>query len=151
MILYQQVFVEDDFKRPPHGVDVVRIHRSVGLRKVDPKAHPLGHLFEGVDVSQDRLPAARVELGDTEGFDVGLAGEAKLLLDGKLDGQTVAVPTRLPWDVVALHGAVAREGILEHPGLDVMRAGHSIGGGWTFVEDPERSARGLLDRTLEDP
>ena len=59
---------------------------------VGPVAHPLGHLLERVDVPLDVLAALRVELGDAVRLDVGLAGEAELLLDGELDRQAVAVP-----------------------------------------------------------
>jgi hypothetical protein len=66
----------------------------------------------------------------------GLAGEAELLLDRELDRQAVAVPAGLALDVVALHRLVAREDVLEHARLDVVGAGHAVGGRRALVEGP---------------
>jgi len=73
MVADQQALVEDDLEGPPHGFDVVGVHRAVGLGGVDPIAHPLAELFPGVDVPEHRLAAAGVELGDAVGLDVALA------------------------------------------------------------------------------
>lgn len=150
VVLHQQALVEDLLERPPDRLDVRRIHGPVGLVEVDPVAHPLGQLGEGVGVPGDRVAALGVELGDAVLLDVRLAGEAQLLLDGQLDRQAVAVPASLAGDVVALHGPVAREDVLEDPGLDVVRAGHAVGGRRALVEDPLRAALGLLQAALED-
>ena len=83
-------------------------------------------------------------------LDVLLAGEAELLLDGELDGQAVAVPAGLAGDVVALHRPVAGEDVLEDAGLDVVGAGHAVGGRRALVEDPLGAALGLLEAAGED-
>src|SRR5690606_7498900 len=82
--------------------------------------------------------------------DVLLAGEAELLLHGDLDGQAVAVPAGLARHAVAAHRLVAGEDVLEDAGLDVVDAGHAVGGGRALVEHPGRVALVLLDGTLED-
>lgn len=146
----QQVLVEDDLERPPDGLHVGGIHRAVGLGQVDPVAHPLGHVLEGVHVPEHRRAAPVVELGDAVRLDVLLAGQAELFLDGHLDGQAVAVPARLAGHAVALHRLVAGEEVLEDAGLDVVHAGHAVGGGRALVEDPVGAAGVLLDRALED-
>src|SRR5699024_852147 len=76
-------------------------------------------------------------------LDVALAGEAELLLDGELHRQAVAVPAGLAVDPPALHGAEPREHVLEHPGLDVVRAGVAVGGRRPFVEGPRLTVGGL--------
>ena len=50
VVLDQQALVEDLLERPPDGLDVLRVHRPVGVVQVDPVAHPLGQLVERVDV-----------------------------------------------------------------------------------------------------
>ena len=95
MVLDEQPALVDLLERPPHALDVLGVHRPVGLVGVDPVAHALGHLLELVDVAEDRLAALGVELGDAVVLDVLLAGEAELLLDGELDGQAVTVPASL--------------------------------------------------------
>ena len=150
VVLDQETLVEDDLERPPHALDVGRVHRAIGLGEVDPVAHPLGHRLELTDVAEHRLTAAGVELRHPEVLDVALAREPELLLHGELDGQAVAVPAGLAGDVVALHRPVAREDVLEDPGLDVVGAGHAVGCRRAFVEDPERAAPGGLDAARED-
>jgi hypothetical protein len=107
-----------------------------GVLGVDPVAHALGHLLEGVDVAKHGLAALGVELRDAEGLDVALAREAELLLDSELDGKAVTVPACLPVDAVALHGLEPREDVLEDPRLDVVGAGEAVGGRRALVEGP---------------
>lgn len=149
VVLHQQALVEDLLQRPPDGLDVLRVHRPVRLVEVDPVAHPLGELGELVGVAGDRVAAPGVELGDAVRLDVLLAGEAQLLLDGQLDRQAVAVPAGLAGDVVALHGPEAREDVLEDAGLDVVGAGHAVGGRRALVEDPLGTTLGLLQAAPE--
>ena len=146
----QQALVEDVLERPPDRLDVVGVHRPVRLGQVDPVAHPLGQVGEGVHVPEHRLAAARVELGDAVGLDVLLAGDAQLALDGHLDRQAVAVPAGLARYVEALHGLETGEDVLEDAGLDVVHAGHAVGGRRPLVEGPGQAALGLLQRLRED-
>lgn len=150
VVLDQQALVEDLLERPPDGLDVRRVHRPVGLVEVDPVPHAGGQLGEGVGVAGHRLAALGVELGDAVRLDVLLAGEAELLLDGQLDREAVTVPAGLAGDVVALHRPVAGEDVLEDAGLDVVGAGHAVGGRRALVEDPLGAALGLLQAALED-
>ncbi|MDQ0842166.1 hypothetical protein QFZ68_001846 [Streptomyces sp. V1I6] len=150
VVLDQQALVEDLLQRPPHGLDVVRVHGAVGVVEVDPVAHAGRELGEGVRVPGHRLAALGVELGDAVRLDVLLAGEAELLLDGELDRQAVAVPAGLAAHVVAAHGAEAGEDILEDAGLDVVRAGHAVRRGRALVEHPLGAALGLLEALGED-
>ncbi len=68
----------------------------------------------------------------------------------EFDRQAVAVPARFARDVVALHGLEPREQILEDPRLDVVGAGHAVGGRRAFVERPLRAALRRGQRALED-
>ncbi len=137
-------------QRPPHRLDVAGVHRAVGLRQVDPVAHSLGELGKRIDMAQHRLPAAGIEGRYAICLDIALRGEAELFLYRDLDRQPVAVPAGPPRHVKSLHGLEPREGVLEHPGLDVVHAGHAVRCRRTFVENPGRAASGLLKRALED-
>ncbi len=150
VVLHQQPTTVDLLQGPPDRLDVLRVHGPIGRAHVDPAAHPVGHLRPEVDVALDGLAAPGVELGDAEGLDVGLAGEAELLLDRELDRKPVAVPTALAVDLVALHRPEAREGVLERARLDVVGAGASVGGGRALVERPGLLARVAGDGLLED-
>ncbi|CAM5540181.1 hypothetical protein SGLAM104S_07434 [Streptomyces glaucescens] len=150
VVLDQESLVEDLLQRPPDRLDVLGVHRDVGVVEVDPVAHAGRQLGEGVGVAEHGLAAPGVELGDAERLDVLLAGEAQLLLDRQLDRQPVAVPARLAGHVVAAHGAEAGEDVLEDARLDVVGAGHAVGGGRAFVEHPLGAALGLLQALGKD-
>jgi hypothetical protein len=151
VVLDQQPLAVDLLQGPPDRLDVLGVHRAVGLPHVDPAAHPLGHLLPEVHVALHRLAAVLVELGNAEGLDVGLPGEAELLLDSELDRQAVAVPAALAVDLVALHRAEPGEDVLERARLDVVGARSAVGGRRALVEGPALLARVALDRLLEDP
>ena len=108
------------------------------------------HALELVHVAQHPLAALRVELRDAVGLDVLLAGEPELLLDGELDRQAVAVPAGPAGDVPPLHRLEAREQVLEHARLDVVRPRLAVRGRRALVEDPRLAAGGLLQAALED-
>jgi hypothetical protein len=52
--------------------------------------------------------------------------------------------------VVALHGLEPGEDVLEDAGLDVVDAGHAVGGGRALVEDPAGAVGVALQRAFED-
>ena len=134
--------------RPPARLDVVVVHRHVGVVEVDPEADALGQPVPVLDVAEDRVAAARVELGDPVLLDLVLGGDPELLLDLELDRQPVAVPARLPRHAVAGHRAVAGVDVLEDPREDVVRAGSPVRGRRPLVEAPERRALLLALRDL---
>ncbi len=151
VVLDEQALVGDPREAPPDALHVGGVHRPVGLRQVDPVAHPLGEPLELVHVPQHALAAPVVEGRHAVRLDVLLAGEAQLLLHGQLHGQAVAVPAGAPRDRAAAHRLEPREEVLEDAGLDVVRAGVAVGGRRPLVEDPRLAARGLLQAALEDP
>ncbi len=148
-LLVQQALVMDRLQRPPHRLDVVGIQRSVGVVEVDPEADPLGQPVPVLQVAEHRLPAAGVELRDPVALDVLLGLHPQLGLHGQLDRKAVAVPAALALDVVAAHGAIAGEDVLEHPAEHVVGGGGAVGGGRPFVEAPLRRAGAPPDRLGE--
>src|SRR5690606_40995547 len=108
----------------------------------------LCHLLERVDDPQSLIAAALVDLRDAVRLDLGLAGEAELLLHRDLDREAVAVPAGLARHVVAPHGLVAGEDVLEDARLDVVDPGHAVRRGRALIEDPRGAVRVLLPRAL---
>src|SRR5215469_9103414 len=98
---------------------------------------------------QDRLAAARIESRYAICLDIALRAQPELFLYRDLHRQAMAVPACPPRDVIALHGLEPREGVLQHPGLDVMDAGQAVRCRRTLVENPGRPACRLLKRALE--
>ena len=150
VVLDQEPAEVELLQRPPDRLDVRGVHRPVRLIGVDPEADPLGESLERADVPLDGLAAEPVELGDTERLDVLLPGRADLLLDLDLDRQAVAIPSALPFHVVARHRLESREHVLEGARLDVMDAGLGIRGRRALVEDPPRRAFPGDERAMED-
>ena len=125
--LVQQALLADLLEAPPLGFDVVVLIGDVGILHVAPEADAVGHLLPHALV----LPHGFLALPD-EGLqavllDLLLAVQAQLLLDLQLDGQAVGVPAGLAQHVLALHGLIARDQILDGAGLDVADVGLAVG------------------------
>ncbi len=146
-LLVQQALVVDRLERPPDRLDVLGVERAVGVVEVDPESDPLGHRVPVLDVAEDLLAAAGVELRDPEPLDVVLGGEAELGLERELDRQPVAVPAALALDEVPAHRAVAREDVLEHARQHVVEAGRAVRGRRALVEAPAGSVPGVASPT----
>ena len=149
MALVEAAVVPDPPQRPPDRLDVVVVHRHVGVVEIEPEADPLGEPVPVLDVAEDRLAAALVELGDPVVLDLGLRGDPQLLLDLELDRQPVAVPARLARHQMPGHGPVAGIDVLEDAREDVVGAGPAVGGRRTLVEAPQRRPLALGDRARE--
>ena len=148
-LLVQQALVVDGLERPPDRFDVLGVKRAVGVVEVDPEPDPLGHRVPVLDVAEDLLAAAGVELRDPEPLDVVLGGEPKLGFERQLYRQSVAVPAALALDEVPAHRAVAREDVLEHAREHMVEAGGAVGGRRPLVEAPSRSVAAAPDRLGE--
>src|SRR4029077_4580560 len=114
-------------QRPPDRLDVVVLERDVGVVEVDPEPDPLGQPVPLLDVLEDRLAAAGVELVDPELLDLLLGGDAELFFDLDLDRTPVAVPAALARPPVAAHRPVAGIDVLEDTGEHVVGAGTAVG------------------------
>ena len=148
--LVEQALVADLPQRPPHRLDVVGVERAVGVVEVEPEPDALRQPVPVLQVGEDRLAAALVELLDPVGLDLLLRGDPELLLDRDLDGQPVAVPAALALDVVAAHRLVARVDVLEDPREHVVGARAAVGGRRPLVEHPLRAALPAAQRLVED-
>jgi hypothetical protein len=146
----EQALVVDLAQRPPHRLDVRHVERAIGVLQVDPEADPLGERVPVLEVLEDRLAAALVELGDPECLDLALVLDAELLLDGDLDGQAVRVPAALALDLVPAHGLVARIDVLEDAREDMVRAGLAVRRRRALPEDPRLCAGAATDRLAKN-
>ena len=146
----EKALVPDGLQEMPHRLDVVVVEGVVGVGHVHPEAHALGHALPVADVAHDRLAAAPGELLDPDlALDAGLVEDPELLLDLVLDGQAVGVPAGAARAVVAAHGLVAGEQVLEGAGEDVVEPRPPVRGRRTLVPDVEGAALGLALAGLE--
>ena len=115
-------------------LDVAVVERGVRVVHVHPVGDALRQVLPRLDVAHHALAAARVEAVDAVRLDLLLAGQPQLLLHLQLHGQAVRVPPALADDVVAPHGLVAGDDVLEHPRQDVVDARRAVGRGRALVE-----------------
>ena len=148
--LIEAPVVPDLSQRPPHRLDVGVGERDVGVVEVDPEADPLGQASPLLDVAEDRLPTPLVELGDAVGLDLGLRGDAELLLHLELHREAMAVPAGLPRHAIAAHRAVPRVDVLEHPREHVVRPRLAVGRRRPLVEAPDLGVGPLGQRAVKD-
>ena len=118
--------------------------------EIEPEADPLGQHLELVDIAVHTFLATGVELGDAVFLDVGLALEAKLLLDFDLDWQAVGVPAATcANDVPPAHALVAHNQVFGHTRFDVVNTGLAIRRWWPLEKDKWIGAVTTFQRTLD--
>ncbi len=125
--LIKQALFVDGFEGPPFGFDVIILIGNVGVVHVGPEAHTVAHLFPFAFIFPNGFFALFDKGHHAIGFDLLLAVEAQLALYLQLHGQAVRIPARLAQHVVALHGAVAGDDILDGPGEDMADVGLAVG------------------------
>ncbi|MPN06937.1 hypothetical protein SDC9_154194 [bioreactor metagenome] len=111
--LVEQTLLVDGLQRPPDALDVVILIGDVGVFHIRPETDAVGHGFPFGLVFPDRLFAFLDERLDAVGFNLLLAVEAELLFHFDLHGQAMGIPAGLAQHVVALHGLVARNDVLD--------------------------------------
>ena len=102
--------------------------------EVDPAAHARDGLAPLRDVLQHHRTALLVELVHAERLDLGRPRDAERVLRKGLDRQTVRIPAKAALHVLAAHGLVARDNVLD-------RAGEQV----TVVRQPRRERRPVVE------
>ena len=148
--LVEQALVRDGLQRPPDGLDVVVVVGDVGMLHVRPVADAVAHLLPLGLVLPDGFLALLDEGLDAVLLDLGLAVDAQGLFDLQLHGQAVGVPAGLAEDLVALHGLVARDQVLDGARLHVADVGPAVGRGRAVEEREDRRALALGERLFHD-
>ncbi|SLE00119.1 Uncharacterised protein [Mycobacteroides abscessus subsp. massiliense] len=114
--LVSQTLVPQLFERPDDRFHEGQVQRLVVVVEVDPARLPGYVLTPFLGVAQHRLAAGVVELGNAHRIDLGLIGDAQLPFDLQLGGQSVGVPPESPIHLIAAHGLVSRDDVLDIAG-----------------------------------
>ena len=146
----EQTLPEQSRQRPPDALHIRLVVGHVGIRQVNPEANPAGHFFPLLRVAEYRIHALPDEPLDAVFFDSPLAVYAQLLLDLHLDWEPVRVPASLARHVIARHGAVSQEHVLEYAGQHMAVVRQAVRGRRALVEDEARLARPQLEALFED-
>ena len=134
--------VEQCLERPPDALDVVRVHRGIGMVVVEPVPDLAAHFAPGLHVLVDAGAALLTEPVDAVGLDLALELETVPFLDLELDRESVAVPpAHRRDDPVASHPAVAQRDVLQRPGQRRPEVGSAVGRRRTLGEAERRAVR----------
>ncbi len=117
--LVDEALVEALLEHPPHRFHEVLVHGLVALVEVDPAAHAAHGLLPFAGVLEHLATAGFVELINTELLDFGNASETEFVLHERFNRKSVAVPTETAGNLLALHGPVTRNDILDGTGEQV--------------------------------
>ena len=147
--LVDQALVVQLLERPHDRLHEVGVHGLVAVVEVDPARLAGDVLLPLVGVLQHGGGAVLVELGQAHVLDLALVGDAQLLLRLELGGQAVAVPAEHAVDLLAAHGLVARDDVLDVARQQVAVVRQAVGERRAVVEDVLFVAVALVDRRLE--
>ncbi len=148
--LIEQRFFPKLLEYPPERLDIFIFEGDVRRGQVDPKGHTVGELLPLADDLQCGGATELVELFHAKGFDLRFAGDAQTLFNFDFNRQPVGIPAAAALDIVALHGLVAREDVLERARQDMVDAGATVGGGGAFKEDILGATLTFAHAALED-
>ena len=134
MALIEQALFMDGLKGPPFGFDVIVVIGNIGIFHVGPEAYTVAHLFPFALVFPDGFLALLDKGGHPIGLDLLLAVQAQFFFHLQLHRKAMGIPARLAQHIVALHGAIAGNDVLDGTGEDMADMGLAIGGGGAIVE-----------------
>ena len=149
-IFVEQALFPELLEYPPAGFNVAVFQGDIRVFQVNPEPDAVGHFLPLFDIAKDAFAAAAVEFGDAVFLDVALGGQAQFLFYRHFHGQAVGVPAALAGHLIALHGAVAADDILENPGQDMVDPGAAVGGGRPFVHRKEGRVGAFGHRAAEN-
>ena len=132
--LIEQALFPDLLQRPPFGLDVVVVIGNIGILHVRPEGDAVGHLLPLGLILPDRFFALLDERLHAVSLDLLFSVQAEHLFDLQLNGQAVGVPAGLAQNVIALHGLVPRDEILDGARLDVADVRAAVRGRRTVEE-----------------
>src|SRR3989344_3685771 len=149
IILVQPPVLRSLREEMPEHFHVRTVEGEVCLRLIDPIADAFGELGPQLDIREHTFAALLIKGSDTILLDIGLARETELLLNLKLDRETVRIPTSAPIHPVATHRLVARNRILESASFEMVNSWLAVGGWRTLGKNKIALGRFLFKRLLE--
>ena len=148
--LVQKPPLVDALQRPPFAFDIVVVIGDIGVLHIRPEAHGTGKLLPHPLVLPDAFLAVLYKGLQAVFLNLILAVQAQLFFHFQLHRQAVGIPTGLAGHHIALHGAVARDHILDDAGQHVPDMGLAVGGRGTVVKDIGRPLAAGFDAFLKD-
>lgn len=141
--------IVDLLEDPPDRLHEGRVQSLVVILEINPTTSPGHNLLPGGGVPHNNLPALRVVVSKPKLLALGLGIDFELLVDLKLDRESVAVPPELTGHVVPGHGGISGDHVLDGTCTDVAVVGEPCGEGGPVVEGVRLLALRLLELLLE--
>ena len=148
--LVEELLLPDLLQGPPFGFDVVIVVGDVRIIHIRPETDRVGEFLPHAFIFPDRFLALLNERLHAVRFDLFLAVDADLMLDGELDRQSVGIPAGFARHVGALHDMIARDHILDHAGQDMADVRLSVCRGRSVVKCVVRRPLALFIALSED-
>ena len=149
LALVQVSLSVDVLEKVPEGLDIAVVVSDVRVVHIDPVADALRKVAPLGGVLHHFLAAGVVVLLHAYLVADILLGDAELLLDAKLYGQSVGVPPGAALHPEARLCLITADRVLDGAGHNVMDARHSVRGRGSFEEDELGSAFPQLEGFLE--
>ena len=147
----QQSFLVKLLQQPPEGFDVTVIVSDVRVFHVHPITHFVGQVFPFLGEFHHILAACSIVVGHRNGFPDIFFRDAQRFLHAQFHRQPVRVPTGFALYLVALHGFVTAEDVLNGTRHDVVDARHSVGRGGAFIKHKRRTPFTFRHTAGENP
>ena len=153
--LIEQAFLIELLQQPPQGLDILIVIGDVRMVQIDKIAHllrqftPLGGVHHHILAALAVVVLRRYVALRLLVVDVSL-GDAQFLLHTQFYGQSVGVPAGLTLHLIAAHGLIAVERVLDAACQHVVNAGVSVGRRRTLEEHKLRTTLALVHRAPED-
>ena len=148
--LVQKALFPDLLQSPPLGLDEGVVIGHIGVVHIGPEADGAGEILPHALVFPDALLALLNEGLQTILLNLLLAIQAQQFLHFQLNGQAVSIPAGLAGHLIALHGPVAGDHILDNAGLHMADVGLAVGRGGAVIEHVGRPFLAGIDALLKD-
>ena len=148
--LVEEVLLVELLEKPPEGFDVLVVVGDVGMLQINPIAHLVGQVRPLIRVHHDVLAAGIVVVIHADFLTDILLGDAEALLHTQFHGKSVGVPSGLAVHLIALHGLIAQDGVLDGTSHHMMYARVSVGRRRSLEEYVGRTALALRNTAVEE-
>ncbi len=148
--LVQEALLPDFVQCPPYGLDVVVFVGDIWVLHVSPEANYIGEFLPHALVLPYGLTALLDKWLNAVFLDLLFAVQTKELLYLQLYWQAVGIPASLAENLLALHGLIAWQHILDNAGQHVADMWLAVGCWWAIIECEGVTAFAAADAFVGD-
>ena len=150
MALVEQALLPDFLECPPFGFNEVIFVGDVGMFHISPEANHIREFFPHALVLPNGFTALLDERLDAVFFNLFLAIDAHELFDFKLYRQAVGIPASLAQNLLALHGLITRQHILDNARQHMTDMRLAVSRRRAIIKRKGITAFTLVNRLLRD-